>query len=231
MTAQRHAESPRVLEALLDKRSDPSTRRVLADYRLERGQNPGRLGVELWVADAADAHAVDADADAHAADAHADAPDDAHADDVDADADVPDDTDAADAHADDAHTDAHVVDAAIRHSLHNLLTGELDMKDGLKVIQVPGRFGYSVTLVGWVRRVNGDELELLNAVTVARTGTYRLDGIQRLASEGPGKRGYDVTEPAKLPEELHRLLVRRSLPANEAAWQDYCPKPKGWLGE
>lgn len=204
-----------LLEALLARRSEPEARRVLADYRLERGQNPGRLGVELWVADAADAHA-DADDDAHAADAHAD---------------VPDDADAADAHADDAHTDAHVVDAAIRHSLHNLLTGELDMKDGLKVIQVPGRFGYSVTLVGWVRRVNGDELELLNAVTVARTGTYRLDGIQRLASEGPGKRGYEVTKPAKQPEELHRLLIRRSLTANEAAWQEHCPRPKGWLGE
>jgi hypothetical protein len=102
------------------------------------------------------------------------------------------------------------------------------MKDGLKIIQLPGRYGYSVTLVGWLRRINGDEYELLNACTVARNGNYKLDGLQKLASDGP-KKSYDVTSAASMPEEVHRLLIRRSLPANEAAWREHCPKPKGWV--
>lgn len=102
------------------------------------------------------------------------------------------------------------------------------MKDGLKLIQVPGRYGYSVTLAGWLRRESGDEFTLHGAVTVARTGGYRMDGLQRLATEGP-KKGYDVTEPAKAVEEVHRLLIRRSLVADEKAWAKACPRPDGWL--
>jgi hypothetical protein len=175
--------------ALIDARSDPSARRTLDDYTDEQGYRHARLGVALWIADAA----VDA--------------------------------------ADDAVAAVAVVDADgrnIRRSLHNLLTKEIDMRNGLRLIQVPGRYGYSVTLVGWVERVLGDEFLLHNAVTVARTGGYRLDGLQKLASDGPGKRGYDVTEPAKQPEELHRLLVRRSLIADEKAWEKHCPKPDWW---
>jgi hypothetical protein len=104
------------------------------------------------------------------------------------------------------------------------------MRNGLKVFQVPGRYGYSVTLVGWVRRISGDEFEALNACTVARTGNYRMDGLQKLASDGP-KKAYDVTEPAKMPEELHRLLLRRVLPANVEAWKAHCPRPTGWTEE
>lgn len=101
------------------------------------------------------------------------------------------------------------------------------MRNGLKVIQVPGRYGYSVTLAGWLKRVSGDEYELHNAVTVARTGNYRLDGLHRLATEGP-KKGYHVTEPTKAVEEIHRLLLRRCLLANEKAWAEKCPRPAGW---
>jgi hypothetical protein len=102
------------------------------------------------------------------------------------------------------------------------------MRDGLKILQLPGRYGYSVTVVGWVRRVVGDELELHNACTVARTGNYRMDGLQKLASDGP-KKAYDVTEPSKAVEEIHRLVVRRVLIASESAWAEKCPKPKGWV--
>jgi hypothetical protein len=209
--------------ALIDARSDPSARRTLDDYTDEQGYRHARLGVALWIADAAvDAadDAVDAAVDAAAA------VDDA-VDAAAAAADAVDDVDA----DDDAVAAVAVVDADgrnIRRSLHNLLTKEIDMRNGLRLIQVPGRYGYSVTLVGWVERVLGDEFLLHNAVTVARTGGYRLDGLQKLASDGPGKRGYDVTEPAKQPEELHRLLVRRSLIADEKAWEKHCPKPDWW---
>lgn len=103
------------------------------------------------------------------------------------------------------------------------------MRNGLKILQVPGRYGYSVTVVGWLRRVVGDEMELLNACTVARTGNYRMDGLQKLASDGP-KKGYDVTEPAKMVEDIHRLVIRRSINADPEKWPQ-SPKPKGWVDE
>lgn len=102
------------------------------------------------------------------------------------------------------------------------------MRDGLKVLQLPGRYGYAITLVGWVRRIVGDEYEMLNACVVARRGNYRLDGLQRLASDGP-KKQYDVTEASKQPEEIHRLMVWRCLPANEKAWAEHSPKPSNWV--
>lgn len=102
------------------------------------------------------------------------------------------------------------------------------MRNGLKVLQLPGRYGYAVTLVVWVRRITGDEYEGLNACVLARRGQYKLDGLQKLAAEGPGK-SYDVTKPSKQPEEIHRLMVWRCLPANEEAWKEHCPAA-GQLG-
>ena len=210
-------------DSLVDGRGDPSTRRVLDDWRADRGMKTTRLGVALWIADTADADAATDAAAAAAADtADADADADADAATDAAAADTADTADAADADADAA------ADARIRKQLHSILTGEIDMKDGLKLIQVPGRYGYSVTLAGWLRRESGDEFTLHGAVTVARTGGYRMDGLQRLATEGP-KKGYDVTEPAKAVEEVHRLLIRRSLVADEKAWAKACPRPDGWL--
>lgn len=99
------------------------------------------------------------------------------------------------------------------------------MTEGLKLIQVPGRYYYAVTRVGWLRRIAGDEYELVNAVTVLRTsGMRRLD---ELASEGP-KKDHRVSEHAKAPEELHRFGLRRCFSANEKVWREHCPKPKDW---
>jgi hypothetical protein len=224
---------------LFDNKADPSVRAVLEDAYREQGRPMARLGVALWVAAAADADAADAadaaaDADAAAADADAAAADAAAADAAAADADAADAAaDAADADAADAAADADADaadDARTRQSLYSLLTKEIDMRNGLKVIQVPGRYGYSVTLAGRLRRLTADEYELHGAVTVARTGGYRMDGLQRLASDGP-KKGYDVTEPANAVEEIHRLLVRRVLRADEEAWAKACPKPATWRAE
>jgi hypothetical protein len=216
--------SPATLNALYDNRSDPLCRRALDDYSAEHGYQQARLGVALWIA--ADAAAVAADADDADAAAAAAAADAAAADDADAAV--------ADAAVADDDADAAVADAAVADAvriLHSLLTKEIDMRNGLKVFQLPGRYGYSVTLVGWFRRVAGDEYEAHNVCTIARTGSYALDGLQKLASAGPGKRGYDVTKAADMPEEIHRLLLRRVLPANEAAWREHSPKPKGWVEE
>lgn len=103
------------------------------------------------------------------------------------------------------------------------------MRDGLRLIQVPGAYyGFSVTRVGWLRRVDGDEFELLNAVTVWRSNGQRNPaGVDLLAAKGLGK-DYSATEPATQPEELHRLTIRRSIRADEKAWARTCPRPKGW---
>lgn len=100
------------------------------------------------------------------------------------------------------------------------------MSPGLKIIQVPGRYGYSVTRVGWLRRVAGDEWELLpGARTIIRSGGIRT--LSELAEDGP-KKDHTLSTPAAGLEEIHRLVIRRSLPANTKAWGDHCPKPKGW---
>jgi hypothetical protein len=230
---------------LLDYRSEPDTRMVLEDLRLSNGERTTRLGVAHWIfirrsadADAADADdaaddAADADdddvadadddADADAADDAADADDDDVADDDD-DADA----DAADADADAADDDDDDDDA--KHKASNLLailTGDIDVKEGLKIIQVPGRYYYKVTKVGWLRRASGDEFELVNACTIIRTsGSRHLD---QLASDGPQK-DHRVFEPARMPEDIHRLSILRCLQADPEAWPQ-CPRPKDWAGK
>jgi len=37
-----------------------------------------------------------------------------------------------------------------------------------------------------------------------------------------------LKEAAAQPEETHRLLIRRCIPANEAKWKRECPRPKDW---
>lgn len=103
------------------------------------------------------------------------------------------------------------------------------MREGLNVVQVTGAYyGYAVTLVGWLRRVSGDEWEMLPGhVTVMRTGKRDLSGLDKLASGGLANR-YRASEPAKQPESIHRLLVRRVKPANEEAWRSVVPRPTDW---
>lgn len=100
------------------------------------------------------------------------------------------------------------------------------MKDGLTLIQIPGRYGYSVTRIGWLRRVSGDEWELMpGARSIVRTGSWRT--LDSLASDGP-KQDHRLTEPSKLAESVHRLLIRRALYASTEAWAKECPQPEGW---
>lgn len=99
------------------------------------------------------------------------------------------------------------------------------MREGLMLVQVPGRYGYSVTRVGWFKRVQGDEWELLaGSVSTRRTsGTRNLD---ELAADGPMSDHF-VSKPFKSVEPVHRLVLRRALYANVEAWP-MVKKPKGW---
>jgi hypothetical protein len=100
------------------------------------------------------------------------------------------------------------------------------MRNGLKIIQVPGRYGWSVTRICWMRRISGDEYETLpGSRTIVRTGNQRT--LASLASDGP-KTDHTLSDPDGGTEEIHRLLIRRSLPANEKVWAKHCPRPKNW---
>lgn len=105
------------------------------------------------------------------------------------------------------------------------------MHDGLKIIQLPGNYyGRGVTLIGWMRRISGDEWELMPGARVIwrKSGDFNHGGLDNLAANGLGK-DYDASEPAKGAEHINRLLIRRARPADEKAWVKHCPKPKGWV--
>lgn len=90
------------------------------------------------------------------------------------------------------------------------------MRPGLKVIQIAGRYGYSVTIVGYIRRVGGDEWEVLAGhVSVARTSGSR--NIDELANDGPMD-DHQCSRTARSEEEVNRLLLRRCKPANAEKW-------------
>ena len=200
---------------LLDRRSEPEARAVLEDWLSERGRDL------QWLGAVATSHA-----DAVAA-AAADAADAADADDDDAAAatDVDDDA-AADADADTADA-ADAADAANGQAFKavNRMTRGNEMREGLKVLVVPGSY-WSLTQIGWLRRIDGDEWELVDARVLRRVGG-RVP-LATLAAEGPGETIH-VEKAAELPEEIHRLTIRRCIPANEKAWMEYCPKPTGWV--
>lgn len=105
------------------------------------------------------------------------------------------------------------------------------MNDGLKVIVMTGSYyGYGVTKVGWIRRVSGDEWEILpGAVIVIRTGERGT--LEDLAAEGLGKRYKVHGKPSKVAEHVHRLGPRRIIQANEGAWKGEVPRPDGWKAE
>lgn len=216
-----------VLNELIDDRANPDARAVLEDATLSSGAKVTRLGSTLWMIYSADADDDDDDDDADAADDDADDADAAAADD-----DAADD----DADADDADADA-ADDADDRRRKLSVLTqnlsGDLDMRAGLKLILIPGGYyGRSVTMVGWLRRAGsgGDEWLVYGARTIRRTGSYRIGGFALLAKEGPAGR-YELSPESPEPEEVHRLLIRRALAVNVKKWTEHCPKPKDWDGE
>jgi hypothetical protein len=221
-------------QSLLDHRSEPDVRAVIEDMDLDQGRRPMRIGLALWIIHTDAVAATDAaTADAATADDTTDTDADAAADDGDvADSDTDAAAATADVAADDDTTDTDAVAVADDDTRSSLLTKlileEPDMRNGLKIIQVPGRYGYSVTRIGWMRRVSGDEFELVNARTITRTGEPRT--LASLAHDGP-KRDHGLSDMDEGVEEVHRLVIRRSRPASEAAWIKHCPKPGNWVDE
>lgn len=98
------------------------------------------------------------------------------------------------------------------------------MREGLKILVTPGNY-WALTQIGWLRRVSGDEMELVGARVLRRIGE-RVP-LAKLAADGPGNT-IQVEAVAEIPEEVHRLAIRRCIPANEKEWAKWCPKPKDW---
>lgn len=102
------------------------------------------------------------------------------------------------------------------------------MTNGLKILQLPGRYaGYSVTLVGWLRRVNGDEWALLPGARAIRL-IGEPQGLGWLAANGIGNHYEFIGQPSGAIEHVHRLVIRRALEADETKYADDCPRPKDW---
>ena len=190
-------------DAILLNRSRPEVRAVWEDYKAERGARTD------WLTRYAQRSSADDADDADAADADDGAADDAAVDDAAADAAA--DADADDA-ADDADDDAAAAADDARVNINRFWRGE-DMREGLLLIQVPGRY-WGVTRVGYAKRIEGDEWEF-RGVTVVRTGAVRT--LADLAANGP-KKDHAVYEADAVPELLHRFTPRRVLVANEAVW-------------
>jgi hypothetical protein len=95
------------------------------------------------------------------------------------------------------------------------------MFEGMALIQVTGNYGYKVTKVGWLHRIEGDEWVIRGAIVIKRTGN--LVDLEVLASEGLGVQ-HTATAPATTGERLHRWSASRCLEVNEAAWIAICPK-------
>jgi hypothetical protein len=97
------------------------------------------------------------------------------------------------------------------------------MRDGLTIISIPSGY-YPYVLVGWVRRVTGDEYDVHGARVIKRFG--RNNALATLAAKGPLTA--ELLPAAEIPERVHRLLVTRAIPCAVAPWAKECPRPKGW---
>lgn len=104
------------------------------------------------------------------------------------------------------------------------------MEPGLHLVQISITNYYSIVIVGWLRRIRGDEYELVpGARIITRKPGEPADwnGFDDLATKGPGKK-YKLHPAMKAAEPLHRLMIRRSKSADEKVWTKDCPRPEGW---
>jgi hypothetical protein len=100
------------------------------------------------------------------------------------------------------------------------------MRDGLKIIKLPGDYYGGPTRIAWVRRVAGDEYEIVaGSCLVTRDSGKRL--LEHIAADGPGD-DHTVWPPAKLEAETNRFEVLQCFVASEKAWEKHCPRPKDW---
>ncbi|MBA3843627.1 MAG: hypothetical protein H0X39_13630 [Actinobacteria bacterium] len=119
-----------------------------------------------------------------------------------------------------ATTTATIAAVILREQRRQLLE-ENDMRDGLKLIKLPGY--YAATLIGYVRNVSGDEYVLLPGWrTVELTSGDRR--LEDLAANGP-KKDHKLYPPSLVEEEIHRFGPGRCIVANVEAWSEHVKAP------
>ena len=104
---------------------------------------------------------------------------------------------------------------------------EHDLKNGLRIVSIPGGY-YPYVLVGWLRRVAGDDWEMVSARVISRFGANQQLAV--LAEKGPAK-DTKLLEASTQPEDFHRLLINRSIRCNPESWAAACPRPLAWIDE
>lgn len=213
------------LTYLVQHRGDPAVRMVLSDHELVTRGRKSRALMGMGLVNGVDAAtaaavAVDADADATAtATADAAATADATAD-ANANATANANANATAAVAGDATAAA---DAAVDADFSRMLAKEIDMREGLKLIKLPGYYG--PVRVGWLRRIEGDNYELLaGSVLVIRTSGSRA--LAELAADGPLK-DHKLTDEAGTAHDVNEFRVWQAIDCGDA-WREYVPQPKEW---
>jgi len=99
------------------------------------------------------------------------------------------------------------------------------MREGLAIVVTPGGGYWPLPQIGWLRRVAGDEWEIVNARVLKRAGT--AVPLADLAADGLGDRT-SIGRPSKYPVPVHRLTIRRVEFADPEKWAKECPRPSGW---
>lgn len=103
------------------------------------------------------------------------------------------------------------------------------MRNGLKIIQLTGGYyGYAITKIAYVRRVSGDEYEILPGARIIAKISGSGRRLEGLAARGPMK-DYKLYDPSETIEEIHRLTVRRCLIADETVWSTHIDRPPGFV--
>ena len=97
------------------------------------------------------------------------------------------------------------------------------MREGLKLIKLPGYYG--PVRVGWLRRIDGDNYELLaGSVLVIRTNGSRA--LAELAADGPLK-DHKLTDKAGTAHDVNEFRVWQAIDCGDA-WREFVPQPKEW---
>lgn len=98
------------------------------------------------------------------------------------------------------------------------------MREGLMLLKLPGYYG--PVRVGWLKRISGDNYELLpGSVLLVRTkGTRKL---AELAAKGPLD-DHKCEDRAETSLDVNEFRVWQPWQCNEEAWKEHCPRPKDW---
>ena len=98
------------------------------------------------------------------------------------------------------------------------------MRAGLFLITTPSSDSVAVLRAGWVRRVEGDEYEMVGARTPMRNGHSMMFCD---AQEAPPP-SWRWAEPLKRSIPLHRFQIRAPVELNPEGYAALFPRPEGF---